>query len=135
MPKGGISMSTRQLRTIGLIGALALGLLTEPLPAEAQQAGKIYKIGILRSGSSSSKWHAPQHKILRQSLQELGYTEGKNLLIEYRYAENKFKRVPDLAAELLRLKVDVLVINLKTAKQLGLTIPPGILLQATKVIK
>ncbi len=48
---------------------------------------------------------------MRQSLQELGYTEGKNLLIEYRYAESKFKRLPDLFAELVRLKVDVLVIS------------------------
>ncbi len=99
------------LRTLGLIVTLALGLLAWPLPAEAQQAGKVYRIGILRSGSSSSKFYAPQHKILRQSLRELGYTEGKSLLIEYRYAESKFKRLPDLAAELLRLKVDVLVIS------------------------
>ncbi len=100
-----------KLRTIGLISALALGLFAAPLHAEAQQVGKVYKIGILRSGSSSSKLYARQHKILRQSLQELGYTEGKNILIEYRYAESKFKRVPDLATELLRLKVDVLVIS------------------------
>jgi len=98
-----------RLRTIGLISSLVLGLLVVPLTIEAQQAGKVYKIGILRSGSSSSKLYASQHKILRQSLHELGYTEGKNLLIVYRYAESKFKRVPDLAAELLRLKVEPLL--------------------------
>jgi len=91
--------------------ALCAMFLALSLPSEAQQVGKVYKIGILRSGSSSSKLYARQHKILRQSLQELGYTEGKNILIEYRYAESKFKRVPDLATELLRLKVDVLVIS------------------------
>ncbi len=77
-----------RLRTIGLIGILVLGLLATPLPAEAQQAGKVYKIGILRSGSSSSKLCARQHKILRQSLQKLGYTEGKNLLIEYQMGQD-----------------------------------------------
>jgi len=51
MPKGGISMSTRRLRTIGVIGILILGLLAASLPAEAQKAGKVYRIGILRSGS------------------------------------------------------------------------------------
>jgi putative ABC transport system substrate-binding protein len=100
-----------RLRTIGLISSLALGLLAASLPAEAQKAGKVYRIGILRSGSSSSYLYAPQNKILRQGLRELGYTEGKNLLIQYRYAESKFKRIPDLVAELVRLKVDVLVIS------------------------
>ncbi len=100
-----------RLRTIALIVTLALGLLAGPLPAEAQKAGKVYRIGILRSGSSSSYLYAPQHKILRQGLRELGYIEGKNLLIQYRYAESKFKRIPELVAELVRLKVDVLVIS------------------------
>jgi len=100
-----------RLRTIGLISTLALGLLAGPLPTEAQKAGKVYRIGILRSGSSSSYLYAPQHKILRQGLRELGYIEGKNLLIQYRYAESKRRRIPDLTAELVRLKVDVLVIS------------------------
>ena len=117
-----------RLRTIGHISILALGLLAAPLQVEAQQAGKVYRIGILRSGSSSSYLYAPQHKILRQSLRELGYTEGKNLLIEYRYAESKFKRLPDLAAELLRLKVDVLVISpsprtIRAAQRATRTVP------------
>jgi len=100
-----------KLRTIGLISTLALGLFAGPLPTEAQKAGKVYRIGILRSGSSSSYLYAPQHKKLRQGLRELGYTEGKNLLIQYRYAESKRGRIPDLVAELVRLKVDVLVIS------------------------
>ncbi len=97
-----------RLRTIGLISTLALGLFAGPLPTEAQKAGKVYRIGILRSGSSSSYLYAPQHKILRQGLRELGYTEGKNLLIEYRYAESKLNRRPALVTELVQRKVDVL---------------------------
>ncbi len=100
-----------RLRPITLVVTFALGLLAGPLPAEAQKAGKVYRIGILRSGSSSSYLYAPQHKILRQGLRELGYTEGKNLLIQYRYAESKRGRIPDLTAELVKLKVDVIVIS------------------------
>ncbi len=92
-----------RLRTIGLISTLVLGLLAASLPAEAQKAGKVYRIGILRSGSSSSYLYAPQHKILRQGLRELGFIDGKNLLIQYRYAESKRGRVPDLTAELVLL--------------------------------
>ncbi len=76
-----IQEAIMRLRTIGLISTLALGLLAGPLPADAQQAGKVYRVGILRGGSSSSYLYAPQQKILRQGLRELGYTEGKNLLI------------------------------------------------------
>ncbi len=65
-------LPTVLLLTVSLIGA--------------QQAGKAYRIGILRSGSSSSYLYAPQHKILRQGLRELGYTEGKNLLIDMQRA-------------------------------------------------
>ncbi len=66
-----------RFRTIGLIVTLALGLLAVPLPAEAQQAGKVYRMGILRSGSPSSYIYAPKHKILRQGLRELGYIKGQ----------------------------------------------------------
>ena len=100
-----------RLRTIGLISTLVLGLLAAPLHAEAQQAGNVYRIDILRSGSSSTYLYALQHKILRQVLRELGFIDGENLLIQYRYAESKRGRVPDLAAELVLLKVDVLVIS------------------------
>ena len=77
------------LRTIVLISILAVGLLAAPLRAEAQQAGKVYRLGILRSGSTSSRYYAPQYQILLPILRELGYVEGKNLLIEYRYAKSK----------------------------------------------
>ncbi len=109
--------------------ALCTMLLALSFPAQAQRAGnKVHRIGILRSGSSSSSFYPPQHKIFRQRLRELGYTEGKNLLIEYRYAESKLKRLLDLAGELVRLKVDVLVISpspktIRAAKQATRTIP------------
>src|SRR6266702_4035417 len=74
------------------------------LPAEAQQPKKVPRIGFL-SGTSSN----PRREAFSQGLRELGYVEGKNVLIEWRYAEEKFNRLPELAAELVRLKVDVIV--------------------------
>ncbi len=97
-----------RLRTIGLISTLALGLLAAPLPAEAQDAGKVYRIGYLRFGSGSPTTNQ-RYVAFRQGLRELGYVEGQNLIIEYRSAERKPERRPVLAAELVRLKVDVIV--------------------------
>ena len=91
-------------RVIGLISTLVLGLLSGPLPAEAQQVGKVYRIGYLGARSAS-----PTEIAFRQGLRELGYVEGQNLVSEYRWAEGKYERLPDLAAELVRLKVDVIV--------------------------
>ena len=89
------------------IGTLAGGLLAAPLAAEAQPAGKLYRIGFL--GSVSAFGYAKQVEALRAGLRDLGYLEGKNIVIEYRWAEGKYDRLADLAAELVRLKVDVLV--------------------------
>ncbi len=97
-----------RLRTIGLISTLVLGLLAGPLPAEAQQAGKVYRIGILRSGSGPPT-SSPFYIGLRQGLRELGYVEGQNLVIEYR--GGKPERRLEMAAELVRLKVDVIVVS------------------------
>jgi len=96
-----------RLRTIGLISTLVLGLLVAALSAEAQQAGKIPRIGFL--GNSSPSSDAIRIEAFRQGLRELGYVEGKNIVIEYRYAEGKLDRLPNLAAELVHLKVDVIV--------------------------
>src|SRR5688572_28534552 len=75
--------------------------------AEAQQPARIHRIGIL-SPSSGSVFSA-RDEAFRQRLRQLGYVEGKNIVIEYRYAEGKSERLPDLVAELVRLKVDVIV--------------------------
>jgi len=77
-------------------------------PAEAQQPGKVYRIGYLSSGTASSATD-PGWSALRKRLQELAYVEGRNLTIEYRYAELNHQRLQDLAAELAHLNVDVIV--------------------------
>src|ERR1043166_1851536 len=81
------------------------------LPALAQQPKKIPRVGFLLPGStdSGSRGRATVREPFRQGLRELGYVEGKNILIEFRYAENKLERFPELVAELVRSKVDVMV--------------------------
>jgi putative ABC transport system substrate-binding protein len=96
------------LRTIGLISTLALGLLAGPLTAEAQQAGKVYRIGFLAFGPPPSGL-SPSLEAFRQRLQELGYVEGQNLILEPRYAKGNIGRLPGLASELIRLKMDIIV--------------------------
>ena len=111
-----------RLRTIGLISVLTFGLLAASLPAEAQQAGKVYRIGYLFSGIA-----ARDKSLLaafQQGLQELGYLEGKNIVIEQRYG--KRLRYSTLAAELVRLKVDIIVTGgggASAAKEATSTIP------------
>ena len=80
------------------------GLLAAPLAAGAQQAGKVWRIGYLSSSSATANPEA-----FRQGLRELGWIEGQNIAIDYRFAEDRFDRLPELAAELVRLKVDVIV--------------------------
>jgi putative ABC transport system substrate-binding protein len=85
---------------------LTLGTLVSPLAAEAQTTTKAHRIGWLSAESL-----IPQGRVegFRQGLRALGYIEGQNLVIESRYAEGKAERLPDLAAELVRLQVDVIV--------------------------
>ena len=100
---------------IGIIAVLLISILTPPLAAEAQQAGKVYRIGVLSPSSPSdperlaSPFGERGLAAFRQGLRDLGYVEGQNIAIEYRWAEGRFERLPDLAAELVRLKVDVIV--------------------------
>ena len=106
------------------IFGLALGVLlfTVSLPAQAQQPAGIPRIGILVPASASS--FSARVEAFRQRLRELGYVEGKNIVIEYRYGDGKRERLPDLAAELVRLKVDVIVTNgVLFAKKASATIP------------
>ena len=77
--------------------------------AEAQQAGKIPCIGFLDSSTASGM--AVLVETLRQELSKLGWIEGKNITIEYRFADQKFERIPELAADLVRLKVDLIVVT------------------------
>ena len=108
-----------------LIGLLTTFLLTIAPPAEAQQSKKVHRIGFL--GASSPSAISARIEAFRLGLRELGYVEGKNILIEYRYAEAKLDRLPALAAELVRLKVDVMVLAgpaaIRPAKEATNTIP------------
>jgi len=93
---------------IVLLITLTLGLLVVSLAAGAQQATHVYRIGRLSSGHPPAG-PDPNLEAFRQGLRALGYDEGQNLVIEYRYAEGNLERLPTLAAELVRLKVDVIV--------------------------
>lgn len=84
-------------------------LLAVAVIAEAQQPGKVLRIGLLSPFSPSDT--APWHQAFQQGLRDLGWVEGKNISIEYRYAEGKSDRLPDLAADLVRLKPDVIVVS------------------------
>ncbi len=97
-----------RLRTIVLVSTLALGLLAASVPAEAQRAGKVYRIGYLRYSCGSLSTNQPFIEF-RKGLLELGYIEGQNFVIEYRCAERKRERRSEIAAEMVRLKVDVIV--------------------------
>ena len=110
-----------------LLIAVGAGALAAPLVSFAQQQpGKVYRVGILHAASDSS-YASQQVEALRAGLRDLGYVEGKNIVIEYRWAEGKYDRLPELAAELVRLKVDVLVTHgtpgTRAAKQTTTTTP------------
>ena len=85
------------------------GLLAVPLAAEGQSPAKVARIGLLEQGGSPSGPRGPIYEAFRQQLRELGYVEGQNIVIEYRAAGGRAERLPDFAAELVRLKVDVIV--------------------------
>jgi putative ABC transport system substrate-binding protein len=100
-------------------------LLALPFPAHAQQAGKIFRIGILDGSTAAGSavlWEA-----FRQEMRKLGWIEGKNIAFEYRFAEQKPERFPELAADLVRLKVDLIVVTgnppALAAKKATTTIP------------
>ncbi len=110
------------------LGTLALGLLALPPGSFAEQPpARIARIGFLGQTSASLSASVIRVEALRTGLRDLGYVEGKNLTIEFRWAEGKHERLPDLAAELVRLKVDVIVTQgtpgALAAKQATATIP------------
>jgi putative tryptophan/tyrosine transport system substrate-binding protein len=116
---------TMQRKTVRLVVMLALVLLTVPRAAHAQPATKVYRIGYVRPGTASAT--ASWDEAFKQRLQELGYTEGQNLVIEARYAQAELARQPALVAELVQLQVDCLAVGgvdlARIAKQATLTIP------------
>jgi putative ABC transport system substrate-binding protein len=112
------------------IWLLATLLLTTALPVQAQQPTKIPRIGYLSRDlhPADSRASAPRNvEAFRQGLQELGYIEGKNITIEYRFADGRLERLPALAEELLRLKVEMIVADTSAsargAKKATATIP------------
>ncbi|PYN55801.1 MAG: ABC transporter substrate-binding protein [Candidatus Rokuibacteriota bacterium] len=114
------------IRRAALAAALAAGLLAAPLAAEAQQPTKIARIGYLTTADVATAPHHLREAFLK-GLRDLGYVEGRNLVIEYRSAEGKVERLPALAAELVALKVDVILVpasvHVLAAKQATRTIP------------
>jgi ABC-type uncharacterized transport system substrate-binding protein len=121
-----------QLYTVWRIVALALSVFAAPLVAGAQPQGKIPLVGWLRPGYPPAPSHPSDISALylnafRQGLRDLGYVEGQNIRLEYRYAAYQWDRLPALAVELVQLKPDVLVTNteqaVRAAKQATTTIP------------
>jgi len=112
---------TRRREFISLLG----GLVAWPGAARAQLSGKVYRIGFL--GATSHAGHEPLVGALRTGLRKLGYEEGKNIVIHYRWAEERYDRLPELAVELVKLNVDVIVTHSTpgslAAKQASSTIP------------
>jgi len=109
------------------VGTLAGGLLTGPLAAGAQPAGRIWRIGYLSLVSEKLVQYRPWVAAFRDGLRRLGYVEGENVTIEQRYAAGQVERLPALAAELVRLRADVLVAapagSALAAKKVTSTIP------------
>ncbi len=106
--------------------ALSATLFALCLPVEAQQPVKVPRVGYL-STTGDSNTPGPRTEAFRQGLHNLGYIEGKNILVEYRYIEGKPDRIPDVVTEFMQLKLDVLVFTslsaIRAAKQASKTIP------------
>ena len=120
-----VSESRKDMKKRIALWLLATLFLANVSLAEAQQTGKVPRIGFLDSSTASGM--AVLLDAFRQELSKLGWIEGKNLTIEYRFAEQKPERVPELAAELVRLKVDLIVVTGRppafAAKSATTTIP------------
>ena len=114
-------MTTRR----AFLGALVGSLLGEPRIGHAQPTGRVYRIGILSGGSAMTSRRFPE--AFKEGLRELGWVEGQNIVVETRFADGKLDRLADLAADLVRLKVDVIVAgpspSARAAKNATATIP------------
>ncbi len=112
-------------RLLGLLVTLALGLLVTPLAAEAEPVQKVFRVGLLSTAHPRS---VPWFMAFEQRLRKLGYVEGHNIALEFRNAEGQLGRLPALAADLVRLPVDILVAPgpeavLQVAQQATRTMP------------
>jgi putative ABC transport system substrate-binding protein len=116
-----MSKSRKSVGIFSFVVTLAIGGAV----ASAQQPGKLFRIGYLDQSTASGS--AVRLEAFRQELSKLGWIEGKNLIIEYRFAEQKNERLPELAADLVRLKVDLIVVtavsSVLAAKKATTTIP------------
>ena len=112
--------------TISILALLTFLMSAVFQPAQAQQSKKVPQIGFV-SGAGDSSNPGPAVESFRQGLRDRGYIEGKNILVEYRYAEGGRERIPSLVSELVQLKVDVLVLvtlpSVRAAKEATKTIP------------
>jgi len=115
-------------KTVGLAMTLVLAIVLAPFAAAAQQPGAVYRIGIL-AGSAQDLRGQHGNEAFQQGLRELGYVEGKNVILEYRSMEGNVALLPALATELVRLNVDIIVtsavgyVGVLAAKQATTTIP------------
>jgi putative ABC transport system substrate-binding protein len=115
-------------RTVGLLVTLALGFLVGPLAAHAQPPTHVHRIGVLTgTAGGRDQYYVELVEVFLEGMRALGYVEGQNLVIEYRGAAGQYERFPGLAAELVRLPVDVLMtgntLAALAAKQATNTIP------------
>src|SRR6266487_3570430 len=114
------------MKTTMLLIILVLGILVAPLAAEAQPPTHVYRIGLLLGPARPQGTVLPV-EAFREGMRALGYVEGQNLVLEERWAEGQYERFPDLAAELVRLQVDVLLVGTTpaalAAKHATTTIP------------
>jgi putative ABC transport system substrate-binding protein len=110
-----------------LLIVLGASVLAAPLGSFAQQPGKVWRIGYLSPGARPASLEAGVHGIFLRGMRDLGYVEGKNFVIEWRFADGKYERLAGLAAELVKLKVDVIVAlpspAIRAAQQATTTIP------------
>ena len=108
-----------------LLVALGASVLAAPLRPLAQQQGKVWRIGFL--GTATAAGYVKETDAIRAGLRDLGYVEGKNIAIEFRWAENDYERLKAMAAELVALKVDVIIthalVGTRTALEASKTIP------------
>src|SRR5215831_16581589 len=95
------------MRRFGLAVVLTLGLTLAPLAADGQQSGKVYRIGYITVPSRETAGAVAN--TFQLALRELGWIEGQNVVVDYRFADSNLERLPEFAAELVRLRADVIV--------------------------